>query len=122
LKLFYLLASLLLLILTPVAASSNDEDCNYAGTQTQMNACAKRDYEASDKELNRVYGQLMRNLTPTKQKKLQKEQRAWLKERDPKCRKEANDEAEGGSMWPMLFDSCRETSTKARIRLLKQLK
>jgi len=87
-----------------------------------MNACAKRDYEAADKELNCVYGQLMRTLTPTKQKKLQKEQRAWLKERDPKCRKEANDEAEGGSMWPMLFDSCRETSTKARIKQLKQLK
>jgi uncharacterized protein YecT (DUF1311 family) len=104
------------------AWSSNDEDCDYAGTQTQMNACAKRDYEASDKELNRVYGQLMRTLTPPKQKTLRKEQRTWLKERDPKCRKEANDEAEGGSMWPTLFESCRETSTKARIKQLKQLK
>lgn len=122
-KLFYSLASLLLLTLTPVAAwSSNDQDCDYAGTQTQMNACAKRDYEISDKELNRVYGQLMRTLTPPKQKTLKKEQRAWLKERDPKCRKEANDEAEGGSMWPMLFESCRETSTKARIKQLKQFK
>jgi uncharacterized protein YecT (DUF1311 family) len=119
-KLLYALTSLLLLS-TPLSAwSSNDQDCDYAGTQTQMNACAKRDYEISDKELNRVYGQLMRNQTPPKKKTLQKEQRAWLKERDPKCRIEADNEAEGGSMWPMVFDSCRETSTKTRIKQLKQ--
>ena len=79
-----------------------------------------RDFENIDRELNVIYKQLKGSMPESKQKTLQNEQRAWLKKRDPMCRKKASDEAEGGSMWPMLYQSCRATSTQARIKQLKQ--
>lgn len=85
-----------------------------------MNACAERDFETADREPNFTYKQLMSSIPATKKKELLKEQRAWLKTRDPKCREEANDEAEGGSMWAILYQSCRATATQSRIKILKQ--
>ncbi len=119
---FYLAGMLLFIVAYSPAWSQNILECDYSGTQSQMNVCAKQEFQASDLELNRVYKQLKSSLTPAEYKVLLKEQRAWLKERDPKCEKEANDEAEGGSMWPLIFDSCRTTSTNARIEQLRQWK
>ena len=118
-----LLRALILLLLTamlsPVWA---EEQCNYAGTQAQMDVCAFRDFKIIDSELNHVYKKLMDSLTPEHQKKLREEQRAWLKVRDRQCRKEANDAAEGGSMWPVMFNGCLENLTKVRIQQLRQWK
>lgn len=120
-KLSYILPGLIWLILTQSTAFAlGDDECDYAGNQSQMDACAVRDFEIADRELNVIYKELMGSLPESKQKALQNEQRAWLKERDPKCRTEANDEAEGGSMWPMLYQSCRATTTQARIKALKK--
>lgn len=119
---FSLVAIVVSMLASYSAWSQNHDECDYSGTQTQMNICAMQDFETADAELNRVYKGLKHSLTPQKQADLLKEQRAWLKERDPNCKKEANEEAEGGSMWPLLFESCRATSTKARIEQLKQWK
>jgi len=122
-KLAYILTSLILLLLSQSPAwSLGDDECDYAGNQSQMNACAVRDFETADRELNIIYKELMDSMPKSKQKALQNEQRAWLKTRDPKCKVEANDEAEGGSMWPMLYQSCRANATQARIKILKQWK
>jgi uncharacterized protein YecT (DUF1311 family) len=117
---YILLGSAFLIISHSAAWSLSDQECDYAGNQSQMNACAERDFETADRELNLTYKQLMSSIPETKKKELQKEQRSWLKTRDPKCREEANDEAEGGSMWAMLYQSCRATATQSRIKILKQ--
>jgi uncharacterized protein YecT (DUF1311 family) len=101
-------------------SEDNDFKCNPEGKQSQLNACAEDDFNNADRELNRVYKELMSKITSQKQDTLRKEQRVWLNERDPNCRKEANAEAEGGSMWPMIFNSCRATVTKARIQALQK--
>ena len=118
-----ILRALILLLLTVMPSSAwAEEQCHYEGTQAQMNVCAFRDFKVTDQELNRVYKKLMDSLIPERQKKLREEQRAWLKERDPKCQKDANDVAEGGSMWPMMFNGCLEELTKIRIEQLRQWK
>ena len=102
--------------------AKSDEQCNPEGTQAQMNACAIRDFNFIDKDLNRLYKKLMASLSSENQGILREEQRAWLKQRDPKCKKEANDEAEGGTMWPLLFYGCLEKVTKVRVQQLHQWK
>jgi len=87
-----------------------------------MNTCAIRDFNTADAELKRVYKKLVVSLKPVSKKSLREEQRAWLKMRDPKCKMEANSEAEGGSMWPMVYNSCREKLTKARVLQLRKWK
>ena len=39
----------------PVAWPQSDQECNYSGKQSQMNACAIRDFETADRKLNRIY-------------------------------------------------------------------
>ncbi len=120
-KLAYILTGLISLLLSQSPAWSFE--CDYGGNQSQMSACAVGDFETADRELNVIYKELMGSMPESKQKALQNEQRAWLKARDPKCEVEANDGAEeGGSMWPMLYQSCRANATQARIKILKQWK
>lgn len=72
-------------MMLPVASSfawsTNDDECDYSGNQSQMNACAVRDFSIADQELNRVYQQLIRTLTEQKKSELKKDQRFWLRER-----------------------------------------
>lgn len=89
-------------------------------TQSQMSASTKNDFEAADQELNRIYKQLMSSITEEKKKKLLKEQRTWLKNRDPRCRKDAGDDTGGSSAWPMSYSACRAISTQERIEELKK--
>ena len=100
--------------------AQDTEHCNPDGNQAQMNACARDDFAVADRELNRVYKALAESLAPESKAVLLREQRAWLKTRDPKCRQEADDVAEGGSMWPLIYDGCRARSTQARVKTLKK--
>jgi uncharacterized protein YecT (DUF1311 family) len=69
-KTTYILAGfVVLLLVTSAAWSRSDEECDYSGKQSQMNACAIRDFETSDRDLNQIYKQLMSSLTKPEQKK-----------------------------------------------------
>jgi uncharacterized protein YecT (DUF1311 family) len=112
---------LFILVLSQVfsgAVAANDWECNPAGNQSQMNACAEEDFSKSDRELNVVYKRVIANLDRTGQQELRQEQRKWLKERDPQCKAKADSEAEGGSMWPMEYQSCRAKITRERTKIL----
>lgn len=52
------------------------------GGQQEMNACSGVRYQAADKEMNKLYQQLMQRLSKPSQEKLRASQRAWLKYRD----------------------------------------
>nr|WP_294838381.1 lysozyme inhibitor LprI family protein [uncultured Methylotenera sp.] len=114
-----LVSLVLLLVASTSARSESAEKCDYSGNQAQMNACAIQDFQLADKQLNSTYKQKMLSLSKADKTKLRTEQRAWLKEQKPKCQKAANDEAEGGSIWPLEFYSCMQTSTIARNEELK---
>ena len=114
-----LFSLVLLLMLSTSARSESAEKCDYSGNQAQMNTCAIQDFQVADKQLNLTYKQKMLTLSKTSKTKLRAEQRAWLKEQKPKCQKAANDEAEGGSIWPLVFYTCMQTSTTARNEELK---
>jgi uncharacterized protein YecT (DUF1311 family) len=98
------------------------DECNYGEGQSKMTSCGIEDFESSDRELNSVYKELMALTPESKRKSLLTEQRAWLKKRDPACKKKADDGAEGGTLWPMLFQNCRSVYTQARTDVLKLLK
>ncbi|MGJ7525035.1 lysozyme inhibitor LprI family protein [Variovorax sp. GB1P17] len=104
-------------------AATYDEplDCNMNGNQQQMNDCALRDFRAADAVLNIRYGEVMKTLSPQMRVALRNEQRAWLKGRDPAC-KLASRANEGGSIWPLVFNSCLEKSTRKRTAELDRWK
>lgn len=111
-----------ILLATFGATAANETpstQCDYSGTQQEMNKCAVRDFEMADKLLNETYRKTMLSLTPIKKKLLRREQREWLRQLDPQCREEAK-LSEGGSMWPIDYFSCMESYTNSRINELEQ--
>ncbi|CAN7410189.1 lysozyme inhibitor LprI family protein [Pararhizobium sp. LjRoot255] len=117
-------------------AQAQDEpevDCENAMTQSDMNICANKDYEAADKELNAVYKTTMTAMQTTDKElgeidlnyvgaveALKKAQRAWIGYRDGQCDL-AGFQARGGSMEPTLVSGCLADLTKKRTAELKSL-
>ena len=111
----------LALLASSAQAAADADDCNPNGNQQQMNACAARDFRAADAELNIRYGDVMKTLSPQMRVALRNDQRAWLKGRDPAC-KRASKANEGGSIWPLVFSTCLEKSTRKRTAELDRWK
>ena len=112
--------ALAVLAISTLASSAFAADdatrCNRNGNQLELNACAEQDYKASDAKLNVRYKALMASLSPDGQKALRDEQRAWLKQRDPGCRKRI----EGlGSIAPLEYSACQMELTDQRVRQLE---
>lgn len=103
------------------SADAGATDCNPNGNQQEMNECAARDFRAADATLNIRYGEVMKTLSPQMRVALRNEQRAWLKGRDPACKRAAKAN-EGGSIWPLVFSSCLEKSTRKRTAELDRWK
>jgi len=89
--------------------------------QLSMNICAFRDFVAVDLEMQDVLADKLATLPNHCHSTLQEHQAAWEARRDKTCNKDADAEAEGGSMRPMVFSDCRTVATKARIALLKKV-
>lgn len=109
-------------------------DCDDPQSQREMNACAARDFERADAELNRVWREAIEqsrradadldreyDRRPTSEAKLREAQRAWLAFRDAHCTVVAYEEARGGSMEPMSYEGCRTTVTRQRTAQLQSL-
>ncbi len=110
---------LLSLALWPGTAAALD--CQSPMTQTDMNICAGRDYDAADKELNKVYGQIMtwaKANNPAMAKALRTAQRAWIPYRDTTCAWEGLAVA-GGTMEPTIVATCKADLTRTRLKTLK---
>ena len=111
-------------------AAPDEFDCVKRATQADMNVCSFRDYLRSDIELNRVWSQVAsRYRGKGKHTKsdpqsefgsLLDAQRAWLIYREKQCDGEGMG-YEGGSMRPLVENSCRERVTLQRIDELKLL-
>jgi uncharacterized protein YecT (DUF1311 family) len=124
----FLFALPLVLTVAAPAFAEDDIDCENAMAQQDMNACAYRDFEAADAELNETWkearkaakeldAELSEELKGA-DKALLAAQRAWIGYRDAQC-EIAGFEARGGSMEPMLVSGCLAELTRARTKELK---
>jgi len=111
--------SLVLLAASATAGDADDIDCSKAMNQNDMNICADKDYQASDKKLNAVYAKVMAALGDENYKtKLKAAERAWVAYRDTECTFETA-ENEGGSIHPLVYSGCLTKLTNARTKDLQ---
>jgi uncharacterized protein YecT (DUF1311 family) len=94
-------------------------DCSNPLTQSQMNSCAARSAQESDKKLNQAYQQLKSSLSDKQQKqRLTEAQLAWLKFRDAHCAFERGVYS-GGSIAPTIYYSCLSEVTQQRTKQIQ---
>ena len=113
----FLLAAAVVAATTPAQAL----DCNDPATQRDMNECAYRSFQAADGDLNRAYQEaraFAKTLGPHAVTKLRDAQRAWIPFRDLACEVEGL-LFEGGSMEPMIVNSCKAHLTRQRTEQLR---
>ena len=118
-------------------AQAQDFDCSKPEDLPQMGLtwCAGQEFQKTDAELNALWPKLMADAkardadsadfikdlgVPTTQQALRAAQRAWIDFRDRQCELESY-EALGGSMQPMLAESCKADMTRKRIEALSTL-
>ncbi|SIQ32510.1 Uncharacterized conserved protein YecT, DUF1311 family [Rhizobium sp. RU20A] len=123
---------LLFLALPAFAEETPEIDCNNAMTQADMNACAAEDFQKADEALNALWPKVRKAmadwdktvaesaLTTGAEAALLKAQRAWIDYRDGQCEAEGFS-AHGGSMEPLLIESCRAELTRKRTQELDAL-
>lgn len=117
---FRLAAIAFLSCLVAAGAHAQDVDCHASSlTQIDINACAGQAFEKQDRELNQLYGLLVKSEDAAWLKKLQAAQRAWLQFRDLECVFETT--SVGGSLAPYETATCKAEVTKQRIVDLKRV-
>jgi len=95
------------------AASAADMSCKSPKTQMEMSACAGKDAQAAEAELNHVYGQLIAKYDEPNRNALILAERAWIVYRDAECAYETALSV-GGTIHPMMVGLCM--TAKARVR------
>lgn len=97
------------------------EDCSTLETQSEMNACAARNFDAADTALNRAYREVVGRPAddPEGLGKLKAAERAWVAYRDAECTFAAMS-VEEGSIYPMIWHGCREALTAERTAALNR--
>ena len=118
------LFALLLPLLLPAAFAKTQKErqiqpCEGNGSQAEATGCARREYEAADAELNRVYGRLSAALDAEDRALLKASELNWIKYRDSNCEFESS-QYKGGTMRPMIEAFCLARVTKARTAELKE--
>lgn len=109
-------------VIFPAWAQSESDSINCEDPQTQleMNLCSLRDLDASDKKLNELYKEIVGLIDSKSKPLLVQAQRNWIVVRDNHC-KLYEHFYEGGSMMPMMLNSCRKELTDNRIRELHSI-
>lgn len=94
------------------------QNCANPVTQTDMNICAGRAFEAADAALNAEWPRAMDFARSIGQADaLRGAQRQWISYRDAACQVQVSPYA-GGSIQPLLWYGCLEDLTLARLRML----
>ena len=102
-------------------AAAQAGSCADAVTQTDLNLCSAKEYEAADAELNAAWRDLR---DAAKQRgmfgSLLTAQRAWIPFRDAHCKAVAAQYA-GGSIAPLIANRCMTELTETRTAQLRAL-
>jgi len=80
-----LVAFLAMILLLAVAPGGAQAQCDNPKTSAQRAQCVGDELRGADRTINRVYGDLMKSLTPADRVTLRNDQRAWIKTRDVNC-------------------------------------
>lgn len=109
------------------ASAAHAEDCSKAATQTDMNQCAGRNYEAADKVLNDVFEKAIAKAKQhdhdvegakySYEEALRTAQRAWVAFRDADCAQPPRELS--GSISTMYQANCMTDRTTERTDELK---
>ncbi len=122
----------LLYALAALSAAQDAPDCRNPMTQADMNACAALEFAAADAQLNAAWpgalayaraqdrDNVATDNRPGAARRLLEAQRAWITFRDAHCTVESY-QARGGSMEPLLYNSCRAHLTRQRVAQLHAL-
>ncbi|WP_116786843.1 lysozyme inhibitor LprI family protein [Flavobacterium psychrotrophum] len=90
------------------------EDCK-SGNTAEMIACANKEYDTWDKEMNKYYKLLMGVLGTEEKAKLKEAQRRWITYRDAEIEFAATlNRNKEGTMWPVFFGSTRASIVRTR--------
>ena len=100
------------------AAQAADVSCKDPKTQMEMSACAGKDAQTAEAQLNRVYGQLMAKYDEPNRNALVLAERAWVVYRDADCAYETALSV-GGTIHPMMVALCMTAKAKARTKELE---
>ncbi len=93
-------------------------DCNDLVVTADIHECLSENYAAADAKLNDVYQAVMKSRSDQASRiGLRDSERAWIKYRDKHCKAEAEPEA-GGTIVPLILNSCYIEETDKRIRFL----
>jgi uncharacterized protein YecT (DUF1311 family) len=89
-------------------------DCSNDASLSEQKECFRKDYEQADKELNRVYKQVISDLSNERKQKLIRAQQAWIKYRDTNC--EYRSSMWGGVQRVGFYYSCLGRMTRERTK------
>jgi uncharacterized protein YecT (DUF1311 family) len=116
-----------------LAGAPAGSSCRSPRSQSEMNRCAAVDFESADAAMNLAWRPALAFVRdqdkeadfqpdgkPSGESRLRDAQRAWLIFRDAHCTVESYG-ARGGTMEPMLYESCRARVTRERTRQLHGL-
>ena len=93
---------------------------SFSQNQTEMNEEAFNAYSLVDKNMSATYQLILANFSTKNEKDLLiASQKAWIVYKEAHCKSIANG-YEGGSMQPMIYNSCMESITNERIIQLNQ--
>lgn len=101
------------LVLAQSAWAQAGADCKPNGTVEQVNACAVREFQEVDAEIQVLYGDLLRIQSAHERPTLRKEHTAWMRTREMSCRRETSAQ-QTRPEWPRLLHQCLTRETKAR--------
>jgi uncharacterized protein YecT (DUF1311 family) len=94
-----------------------------AQTQSELNENAKNKYEAADKELNKIYADILKEYKTDTAfiKNLKKAQKLWIQFRDAEMKMKYPDREPGyyGSVQPMCWFMYKEELLRERIKTLR---
>lgn len=94
-------------------------DCH--GSQMSMSLCSSRSSIEADHAMRSVLAKKLEAL-PLCRETFQASQANWEKDRDGRCKKEADGGAEDVSVRPMVFSTCQARATEQRTMQLKSIK
>lgn len=123
----FVLAACMSLPMGCFAAPGDAPNCKTDGTQSELNACTADEFSAADRELNKVYKQILAEYSdePVYIDKLKVAQRLWLQLRDAEIAARfpvpagENPRLSWGSSYPMRVDGYRAQLTRERARHLR---
>ena len=105
-----------MLMISPAAKADTNLECNYEGSQIEMNECAKRDYREADAALNKAYYDKLKSIASSGQREqLVNKQRDWIKRRDARCKFKKDE----GSNATINHLTCMQSMTEIRTLQLR---